>query len=279
VGLDNYSLETSRRPIQNGPPLPIFTRIRFIKNDNEFLCCDCGTQQRVGLTCVHAMAVMTNYFPNWNGLTHHNVSPRWWVTWMEFAHKPKTQAITSAGPRLPGPIPFTISYYSATNQRKALDRLKNDSDDELGRLLPNHQVVKHGNAQRTTITGEGLTQESYIVKEYPSDQDQDTSEDNNGEEDNAFASSLLVEELSSQASARDILKPQINEVLQCLDTLKSKSSIQRATEALSVLANELRLELGRSSMPKRNIDDCRTVNINVEENLSKKSGIYASKKC
>ncbi len=278
VGHDDYSLETGRRPIQKSSPLPIFTRIRVVKNDNEFLCCDCGTQQRVGLTCVHAMAVMENYFPNWNGPTHHYVSPRWWVTWMEFAHKPKTQAITSAMlalmktevscPRLPGPIPFTTSYHPATNQRKALDRMQNYSDDELDRLLPNHQVVQHGNVQRTTITGEGLTQESYIVKEYPSDQDQDTSDDNNGEEDNAFANSLLVEELSLQASARDILKPQINEVLQCLDTLKSKSSIQRATEVLNVLANELRLELGRSSIPKRNIDNCRKVNINVEENLS-----------
>jgi hypothetical protein len=98
---------------------------------------------------------------------------------MEFAHKPETQAITSAmlalmetevsGPRLPGPIPFTTSYHPATNQRKALDRMQNYSDDELDRLLPNHQVVQHGNVQRTTITGEGLTQESYIVKEYPSD--------------------------------------------------------------------------------------------------------------
>ena len=288
MGHDDYSFETARHRIQKNSPLPIFTRIRVVTNDNEFLCCDCGTQQRVGLTCVHAMAVMENYFPNWNGRTHHDVSPRWWVTWMEFAHKPKTQAITLAmlalmetevvGPRLPGPIPFTTSY-PVTNQRKALYRLKNYSDEELDRILPNPQVVQHGNAQRTTITGEGLTQESYIVNEYPSDQDQDTSDHNDGEEDNAFASSLLVEELSSQASARDILKPQINEVLQCLDTLKSKSSIQRATEVLNVLANELRLELGRSSIPKRNIDDCRTVNINVEENLSKKSRSYASKNC
>jgi hypothetical protein len=78
-----------------------------------------------------------------------------------------------------------------------------------------------------------------------------------------------VEELASQASARDILKPQINEVLQCLDSLKSKRSIQKATEVLNNLANELRLELGRSSVPKRNIDNCQTVNMNVEENLSK----------
>jgi hypothetical protein len=122
-----------------------------------------------------------------------------------------------------------------------------------------------------TITGKGWTQESYIVNEYPSDQDQTTTDHNNEEEkDTVFASSLLVKELSSPASARDILKLQINEVLQCLDTLKSKIVIQRATEVLNDSVNELRLELGRSSIPKWNIDNCRTVNMNVEENLSTK---------
>jgi hypothetical protein len=72
-----------------------------------------------------------------------------------------------SGPRLPGPMSFTTSYFPAISQRKALDCLKNYSVEELGRLLPNHQVVQHGNAQRTTITGEDLTQESYIVNEYP----------------------------------------------------------------------------------------------------------------
>jgi hypothetical protein len=124
-----------------------------------------------------------------------------------------------------------------------------------------------------------LTQESYIVDKYPSDQDQDTSNHNNGKKDIVFASSLLVKELSSQASARDILKPQINEVLQCLDTLTSKPGIQRATKVLNDSANELRLELGRSSIPKWNIDNCRTVNMNVEETLSKKRRSYASKNC
>ncbi len=219
------------------------------------------------------MAVMEDCFPNWNGPTHHDVSPRWWVTWQEFAHKPKSQTITTAmlalmetevsGPRLPGPMPFVTSYRPVTKQRKALDRVKNYSVEELDRLLPNHQVVQDGNAQRTTITGEGLTQESYIINGYPSDQDQDTVDQNNEEEETVFASSLLVEELSSQASARDILKPQINEVLQCLDTLKSKRSIEKATEVLNKLANEYRLELVSSSVPKRNIDNCRTVNMHV----------------
>jgi hypothetical protein len=287
VGDNDYSLETVRRPVEKNSPLPIFTRIWVVHNENEFLCCDCGTQQQIGLTCVHAMAVMEDCFPNWNGSTHHNVSPCWWVTWMEFAHKPKTQTIMSAmlalmetevlGPRLPGLMPFTTSYLQVKNQRRALDWVKNYSVEEVDRLLPNHQVVQHGNAQQTTITGEGLTQESYIVNDYPSDQDQDSSYERNEEEGTVFESSLLVEELSSQASAQDILKPQINEVLQCLDTLKLKSSIQRATEVLNDLVNELHLELGRSS--KRNIDNCGTVNLNMEKNLSKKSRSYALKNC
>jgi hypothetical protein len=89
---------------------------------------------------------------------------------------------------------------SGHKKRKALDRVKNYYVEELDRLLPNHQVVQHGNAQRMTITGEGLTQESYIPNEYPSDQDQDIVDQNNEEEETVFASSLLVEELLSQAS-------------------------------------------------------------------------------
>jgi hypothetical protein len=88
-------------------------------NWNEFLCCDCGTQQQVGgLTCVHTMVGMESCFPKWNSPTHHDVAPRWWVTRMEFAHKLETEAITSAilalmesevlGQRIPGPVPSTI---------------------------------------------------------------------------------------------------------------------------------------------------------------------------
>jgi hypothetical protein len=106
-------------------------------------------------------------------------------------------------------------------------------------------------------------------------------EEDNEADDNLFANSFLEDDASSlaMASARDILKPQINEVLQCLDTLKSDISIQKATKLLNDLANQLRLELGKSSGSKRNIDQCRTVNINVEENAARKSRTYASKNC
>ncbi len=75
------------------------------------------------------------------------------------------------------------------------------------------------------------------------------------------------------------MKPQINKVLQCLDTLKSKASIKKATKLLNDFANELRLELEKGSGTKRNIDNCCTVNMNVEENVSRKSRTYASRNC
>jgi hypothetical protein len=119
---------------------------------------------------------------------------------------------------------------------------------------------------------------------YSGDHDADDLEGDihfdDNDEDNIFARSLMVDDSSSlaMASAQDILKPQINEVLQCLDTLKSKTRIQRATKLLNNLANELHLEL-RTSGVKCNIDSCRKVNMNVEENTSRKSIKYASKNC
>jgi hypothetical protein len=152
--------------------------------------------------------------------------------------------------------------------------VKNYTQDPLHRLVPNPQVIQQGNALQTTVTEEGLTQESYIVstlrrtttttKEGLTQESHDDKE-----EDNLFASSLLVEDSSSiaMAWARDILKPQINEVLQYLDTLKSQSRIEQAHKLLNDFANELCSELGGSTRPKRNIENCHTVNLNVEENL------------
>jgi hypothetical protein len=113
VGHDEYACETDRETSKHHSPIPIFTRIRVVKKQTEFLSCNCGAQERVGLTCVHSTAVMETCFPDWKGPTHHDVSPRWWITWMEFAHKANTEAMTTAmlalmenevpGPRLPGP--------------------------------------------------------------------------------------------------------------------------------------------------------------------------------
>jgi hypothetical protein len=305
VGHSDYSLETDRQPANKNSPIPVFRRIRVVLFRCGFLCCDCGGQQRVGLTCVHTMTVMESCFPDWKGPTHHDVSPRWWITWSEFAHKPKTQTLTSAllalmenevpGPRVPGPVPVPADYSPVTAEMSTIESVKNYSQTSIRRLVPSMQVIQQGNAQRTITTGEGFTQESYIVQDdeeedflgkdiLADDISDDISMESNvpsNDPENLFANSLLLEDPSTQVvlpSARDILKPQINELLQCLDILKSEKSFEQATTVLNNLANELRLQIGTSGC-KRNIENCRTVNINVEENTSRKNRSYASRNC
>jgi hypothetical protein len=148
-------------------------------------------------------------------------------------------------------------------------------------------VIENGNLKRTFKPSEGLTQESYIVQAGSSGEDSnyeialdEDHKDDSEVEGNVFANSLLVDNLSTihTTSARDILKPHINEVLQCLDTLKTQASMDKVTKFLNDCANEMRLEIGTAGR-KRNIENCLTVNINVEENLAKKNRTYASKNC
>jgi hypothetical protein len=148
IGHEDYSCENDRFGTAHHSPIPIFTRIRVVRNVNDFLCCDCGSQQRIGLTCVHTTAVMENHFPEWQGPTHHDVSPRWWIMWMEFADKPKSKKLTTAllallenevpGPRLPGPMPPSEPYNLVSRKLSAEDRVKNYSRRLLDRILPSH---------------------------------------------------------------------------------------------------------------------------------------------
>jgi hypothetical protein len=63
-----------------------------------------------------------------------------------------------SGPRIPGPVPLSPLYFPFTSNKTALNPVKNYSWDLLHRLVPNPQVIQQGNALRTTVTEEGLTQ-------------------------------------------------------------------------------------------------------------------------
>jgi hypothetical protein len=67
--------------------------------------------------------------------------------------------------------------------------------------VPSHEVVQKGNAMQTTITKEGMTQESYILDKNSSEKDEDTSREERNdfrrdEGDTLFVSSLLLEDLT-----------------------------------------------------------------------------------
>jgi hypothetical protein len=64
VGHDNYCLKTDRQPMNRNSPMPIFARIQVVHNRHQFLCCNCGGREELGLTCVHTMAIMVIFFQN-----------------------------------------------------------------------------------------------------------------------------------------------------------------------------------------------------------------------
>ena len=114
------------------------------------------------------------------------------------------------------------------------------------------------------------------------DEDNIEMDDEDHLDDNLFENSLLHDDLPSfdaMASARDSLKPHMSQVLECLDALKSEESIEEARKVLNDLANKSRLDLATSSGRKRNTDNCRTVSVSVEEDLSKRGRSHASKNC
>jgi hypothetical protein len=160
------------------------------------------------------MTVMENCFPERAGPTHHDISPRWWVTWLELAHKPNNHQITSSimtlttnevpGPSIHAPIPASASYCPVAAKRTALNCVKNYPREQLHALVPSNQVVQRGNAMQTTIIEEGMTQESCILGNNSSDKEEDSEEEDNdflsNQEDSLFASSLLLDGLSSNVN-------------------------------------------------------------------------------
>ena len=95
-----------------------------------------------------------------------------------------------------------------------------------------------------------------------------------------FQESIELHRGPRSASPRSYLKPQIDEMLQCLERLKSEEMTEKASTMLDSFVNEMRLDLAASTSGwKRNIDECRTVNINVEERMDQTARIYASKNC
>jgi hypothetical protein len=101
------------------------------------------------------------------------------------------------------------------------------------------------------------------------------------EEVNIFVESLCPDlaQLNKVAnhSTRDLLKAPINELFQCLDCLKSTGMNEKVTKVVEALVNGVRAKLASATSRKRDIDNCQTVHVNVEESNGGKRRIFASK--
>jgi hypothetical protein len=137
TGNDEFAVSTDRHPGDRNSPIPKYARLRVVQLINGFLLCDCCLQERVDISCIHTMSVIFSYFPEWNGPTHHEQSPRWWTVLLQFAHKPEHAELTAAlemvmanehpAPRFPGPLPPAEYYLPRSPLKNVRDRVTNYS--------------------------------------------------------------------------------------------------------------------------------------------------------
>jgi hypothetical protein len=103
------------------------------------------------------------------------------------------------------------------------------------------------------------------------------NEDEPEEQSNAPVSAF-EESLRSDISqlhnnlACDIFKAQMNALFQCLDSLKLSAMNKKVANVLNDLVNCTRVELASLTSRKCNIDNCQTVNVNVEASNQRENG-------
>jgi hypothetical protein len=65
--------------------IPQFDRVRKVKLVGRSLHCSCKFFERIGIPCRHQIHVLHYHMtPSWTDLSHHDVSVRWWTTYLFF---------------------------------------------------------------------------------------------------------------------------------------------------------------------------------------------------
>jgi hypothetical protein len=175
------------------------------------------------------------------------------------------------GPRFPGALPLCASYSTPTPPLDVRKRVQNYTEQKINLLIP----LTFVSTQRTIRVADGLTQESFI-SELDIAFDQELNED----EDDTFNNCLDSDDNeipTDYVNPRDLLKPQLNDLFQLMETLKSPEWNEKSVVLLDDFVKEMRLAI--SYTRKRNIESCLTVNANVEERSSGRKRNYASRNC
>jgi hypothetical protein len=244
------------------------------------IICDCGTQERQGLCCCETMAVIKNYYPEWKGPSHYDISPRWWIYWLKFGHPVGCGQFTStteqllscekAGPSFPFPIPDDGIYGPILPTIPGRKRVRNYSVETIDRLVPpaQEQYDFHG-FWRTQVV-DGLTQDSYINHEslsfcggeYESNCDDDNSLSSSFQ---PFARSLEVPLPQKGGNSRDHLKPYLEELFTCLNRLADATQIEKFSKLVEGEVGHLRCIIAQSTQKRRRqVENVTSVNVVVE---------------
>jgi hypothetical protein len=262
-------------------PIPCFTRVRTVTMlPDGSLICDCGTQERQGLCCCETIAVIHKYFPDWEGPSHYDISPRWWIYWLNFGHRLGCGQFTSdteellsrekAGPSFPFPIPEDKLYEAPITRLHARERVRNYSLETLRRLVPTRVVHSDAHGIRTTEVVDGLTQDSFIAHDSSrfdgdgSEEDDDLLDDLSIE-NQPFSQSLQVPFAKKNGCARECLKPYLEELFTCLDRLSDSTEMKNIEKLMEDEVGRLRSILATSTQKRKSqVENVRTVHVCVE---------------
>lgn len=65
--------------------IPLFSRVREVYvSPDGILFCSCHHFERIGIPCRHQMHILCSLLDGYSGITHHDVSVRWWNTFMKY---------------------------------------------------------------------------------------------------------------------------------------------------------------------------------------------------
>jgi hypothetical protein len=241
------------------------------------------------------MAVIKRYFPGWGGPGHFEISPRWWIYWLNFGHRVGCAQFTSdteellscekAGPSFPSAIPDNGVYDQILAPRMARERVRNYSIETLDRLVPRPVVVHDVHGIHTTQIADGLTQESYIPHDGSGFEEDDldiysdvnTDEQLRPDENVPFGRSLEVPLAQKTGSARDSLKPYYEELFLCLDRLNDSGQLARIGKQMEENVGLLREMIANSTLKRRvQMENVSTVHVCTETRGDNPKRVFAS---
>ena len=262
-------------------PIPRFRRIRTITWSSEnVLHCSCCGFERTGLGCVHIASVIRKYFPNWKGYTHHDVSIRWWTMYINYCFREEYKELTLLFTKLikndiQGPSFPCNDYVAANNnifQEEILyedvnARVLNYSKEYMNEL----NAPAHGMTSSNQSFYDGLSQECSVCESDVYDGVFEQREDN-------FERSVAISFNTNVFDSRDYLKHSFNELIGCLDSLKSKEWNHHVQDVICDLVNQSRSKL-RSHVSNKRKYDMFTVNIMSEQKNNSIKRTYASRNC
>ena len=267
--------------------IPQFDRVRKVKLVGRCLNCSCNFFERIGLPCRHQIHVLHYHMtPLWTGLSHHDVSIRWWTTYLFFYRSldAQHQQICNAlkmldqndckGPYVPDNFATLLPpSYPAIHQQEQnsmppvdtsffdvkpiLDSCKNYSAGEIalatGKALQGGDIasIPPDMTQETSITSHWSQLQENVSNDGDNDDDEDFVMSNGGEIDFSVDARLDTNEantVSERGSVYQQLYPVFKELCSLLEPNTPEVQMHSAYLSKHILCEkERRLKRNQNS--------------------------------